>query len=1056
MNDMASTSSCKLRHIILKQAFSGLANFLKNPSLVFLAAAVLVMVFSVGSTYGGTTERVSIADDETQANGSSYAPSISDDGRYVAFHSDATNLVDSGDNNSLMNIYVRDCVSGTTERINNAISEIPNDASIEPSICQVGQYVVAFASDATDLVDLDENGYRDIFVYNRNTGETQRVSVGIGGDETNGLSESASISANGSFITFASDASNLVSGDPGDNVGIDESDIFVCDMENGFNIQCVSTSLSGIPANNNSRSPSISPHGRYVAFNSSATDLVEGDNNYLTDVFVYELETGNTIRVSIDSEGNEADGTSYNNSRFSISENGQFITFVSNATNLDLITEDTNGGWDVFVHEREMGVTKRVSVASDGTEGGYSDFAFSSISSDGRYVAFVTMASNLVPEDNNEWWDLFVHDMHTGKTERVNVASDGTVGNYGPYFIPSISGNGRYVAFQSFSTNLVSEDTNNSHDIFVHDRNGDSFTVENGGTFDTTVADLLDSGFASVIGNDIGLGGSPSVSVVTDPTHGTLSLFPDGTFVYTHDGSENLHDEFTYQVNGDATSDALVYITITTAGPDITSPYTLNHDPIPGATTVPIDANIVIHILDDGSGVDLTTVIMTVEDEIVYDGSNPGSYPFTTVEGDPSDYTITYDSTADPRVNIVNNQLVNVTVDASDLAGNVMDSDVYSFMTTAGSNPPYEDPAGDDDGDGIPNGEETLLGTDPGKKTLFVRPKKQTATWPPDDSRYVYWADFVEILFPHPNPETYPYLATIGPFEEAFNGMPVGVEIVVIGGDENHDLQHPYSPMDEFDYNPGDESKNTMDFDPDLDGWQGPHCDIMEVVYKDPNVFSKCEYRSVADGHTHFDSVIVWPQPDPDEVGRWLWDTKGYTLGNVGPLGYRTPMVWGKPLDNYIREGAYEEITAGEFPVSGLVDGNKCTTALCDELSPNDVNDDDEVEFNNITFLGTGEIEEVEGLYKGPYDRDEVLRRTLVHEMGHGLGFSHCGNSSCIMWSHVEDWDLYSFGDQAGACKHSYNGTEDIRTMGGIYPAYDNDGNYTGDVKLGIWNTRHQ
>jgi TolB protein len=483
--------------------------------------------------------------------------------------------------------------------------------------------------------------------------------------------------------------------------------------------------------------------------------------------------------------------------------------------------------------------------------------------------------------------------------------------------------------------------------------------------------------------------------------------------------------------------------------PDDAEPTPYMAQPTHGGSGFLIDTNIVVHVTDSGWGVDQGTIVMWVGDTIVYDGGNPDAYPNTTVTGDISDFTLTYD----PPSNFGYDQLVEVTIDAADLAGNIvtLSQGSFSFRTETESGNSYEDPEGDDDGDGIPNGEETLLGTDPGKKTLFVRPKKQIATWPLDDSRYVYWADFVEILFPHPDPETYPYLASIGPFEEAFNEMTVGVEIVVIGGDENHDLQHPYSPMDEFDYDPGDETKNTIDFDPDLDNWQGPHCDIMEIIYKDPGVFSKCEYGSIADGHTHFDSVIVWPQPDPDEVGRWLWDRKGYTLGNVGPLGYRIPMVWGKPLDNYIQEGAYTAIAAGQPPVTEL-----CTTALCDQESPNDVNDDDEVEFNNITFLGTGEIEVVGGLYKGPYDRDEVLRRTLVHEMGHGLGFSHCGNSSCIMWEYVEDWDLYSFGNQAGACKHSYNGTEDIRTMGGIYPAYDNDGNYIGDVKLGIWNTRHQ
>jgi Tol biopolymer transport system component len=142
------------------------------------------------------------------------------------------------------------------------------------------------------------------------------------------------------------------------------------------------------------------------------------------------------------------------------------VAFVSRVSNL--VSGDTNDTWDVFVHDRQSGQTTRVSAASDGAQGnGWS--AFPSISADGRYVAFVSRASNLVSGDTNDTWDVFVHDRQSGQTTRVSAASDGAQGNGWSAF-PSISADGRYVAFVSRASNLVSGDTNDTWDVFVHDR----------------------------------------------------------------------------------------------------------------------------------------------------------------------------------------------------------------------------------------------------------------------------------------------------------------------------------------------------------------------------------------------------------------------------------------------------------------------------------------------------------------------------------------------------------------------------------------------------------
>ena len=172
---------------------------------------------------------------------------------------------------------------------------------------------------------------------------------------------------------------------------------------------------------------------------------------------------GTTTRVSVRSNGTQGNDFS---AEASISATGRFVAFDSPASNL--VSEDTNNTIDVFVHDRKTGQTTRVSVASDGTQGNeFSDAP--SISASGRYVAFFSLASNLVSGDTNGTGDVFVHDRKTGQTTLVSVASDGTQANGGSVHA-SISANGRYVAFQSEASNLVSGDTNNTIDVFVHDR----------------------------------------------------------------------------------------------------------------------------------------------------------------------------------------------------------------------------------------------------------------------------------------------------------------------------------------------------------------------------------------------------------------------------------------------------------------------------------------------------------------------------------------------------------------------------------------------------------
>ncbi|MCB0000767.1 MAG: hypothetical protein KDE56_33615, partial [Anaerolineales bacterium] len=191
-------------------------------------------------------------------------------------------------------------------------------------------------------------------------------------------------------------------------------------------------------------------------------NLVSGDSNNLPDIFVHDRETGTTSHVSADSIS--IAGSNFNSP--SMSSDGHFVAFGSDASNL--VSGDTNGQTDVFVKDLQTSTISRVSVSSSGKQGN-GDSYYARISGNGRFVAFFSAASNLVSGDTNDAWDIFVHDRQTGTTSRVSVDSSGNEGNnFSSLF--SISNDGRFVAFASSASNLVSGDTSFISDIFVHDR----------------------------------------------------------------------------------------------------------------------------------------------------------------------------------------------------------------------------------------------------------------------------------------------------------------------------------------------------------------------------------------------------------------------------------------------------------------------------------------------------------------------------------------------------------------------------------------------------------
>ncbi|GIU84057.1 MAG: hypothetical protein KatS3mg008_0832 [Acidimicrobiales bacterium] len=289
-------------------------------------------------------------------------------------------------------------------------------------------------------------------------GATELVSVNASGGFAGGVSVAPSISADGRFVAFESSASDLV---PGDTNGA--ADVFVRDLVAGVTRLVSVNFVTGDSGNNASRAPSISADGRFVAFESSASDLVPGDTNGAADVFVRDLVAGVTRLVSV----NFVTGDSGNNASRapSISADGRFVAFESSAS--DLVPGDTNGVRDVFVRDLTSHVTR---LASKDAGGGASDgeSRHAHISADGRFVAFTSWASDLVSGDSNGVSDVFVHDLLSGVTRLASVDAAGGPTDGGS-LTPFLSADGRFLVFESWASDLASGDADGIRDVFVRD-----------------------------------------------------------------------------------------------------------------------------------------------------------------------------------------------------------------------------------------------------------------------------------------------------------------------------------------------------------------------------------------------------------------------------------------------------------------------------------------------------------------------------------------------------------------------------------------------------------
>ena len=450
-----------------------------------LVGAALLFAAALGAQAIAPTnvERVSVSPTEAEGNLASGGQSgVSADGRYVIFASEANNFGAGFSGGS--DIYVRDRQAGFTELVSRGDAQtaggrIANGASDSPSISSSGRYA-AFATLAGNLVAtaagaaIDTNGRSDIYFRDRR-GAVVWVSPAPANAVGDGASTLPKISGDGGTVVFQSTSTNLVAGDT--NV---QPDVFAATltMSNGlpqlFSVRQVSS--TNVVANGASTNADVSEDGSLAVFQSAATNLVTGDDNGETDIFLRDLSTGAIRIVSRATDEDETtpgelgDGPSTNPA---ISADGRFVAFLSEAANL--VEVDANDKRDVFVRDLVTNTTTRVSINDEEIEGDEDSGPVIApatqpvppdISDDGNVIVFTSAATNLVEDDTNEQEDVFAHDVTAGSTSRVSVGNGNVEADLGGSW-PSLSGSGRHASFATASTNLADEDLNAQPDIYL-------------------------------------------------------------------------------------------------------------------------------------------------------------------------------------------------------------------------------------------------------------------------------------------------------------------------------------------------------------------------------------------------------------------------------------------------------------------------------------------------------------------------------------------------------------------------------------------------------------
>ena len=465
-----------------------------------------------------------------------------------------------GDSNNRTDLFVRDLVSATTEQVNLDNTGLPVAAASGPLVAAItadGRYV-AFATPEA-LVAGDTNNQTDVYLRDRVASTIERVSLRADGTQITGVASFASISDDGRYVAFVA-SGTLVT--PADTLGV--QDVFVRDRTLGTTVM-VSLTSAGAPASAFSSGPWLSGNGRFVVFNSAATNLATGLTGSLSNLFVRDRDAdGNGVfdepggvQTALVTAGIAGGGANASTTVGRISPDGGFILYTSTATNL--VPNDTNGVQDVFLFDRQAASVVRISVGMGGAQTtALSDVAGlgTPLTADGRWAVFHSSATNLVPFDGNNNQDVFLFDRQSGTLTLVSARPDGSRTDTGGSGIgpfsqrASISADGTRVYFLSAATNLVAGDTNGTSDHFVK-------TIAPSGPNGPPAAqdgvvgtqeDLAAGGTLSATDPD---GNALTFTVVSPPSHGTVTITnaATGAFTYTPAANYNGADSFTFRAS---------------------------------------------------------------------------------------------------------------------------------------------------------------------------------------------------------------------------------------------------------------------------------------------------------------------------------------------------------------------------------------------------------------------------------------------------------------------------------------------------------------------------
>ncbi|MFQ5401706.1 MAG: hypothetical protein ACE5E7_19170 [Anaerolineae bacterium] len=429
---------------------------------LLLVILVLLTLGALAMLAGGTTnlERISLGTGGAEANDSSFYVYLSADGRFAAFESYASNWAADGLPN-FVDVFLRDRQTDMTIKVSHGYDgSNTDDDSIDPTLSADGRYLV-FNSYATNLVPNDTNRdlwFRDgldVFLYDRMTGQTQRVSLTWEGKQVDGNSF-GTITPDGRYVVFSSNGPNMVQGE---NNAARYSSIYLRDWRTGA-MERIAKAVDGGYPNGMLSNISASYDGRYIVYKGEASNLVANDTNGVSDIFLYDHQTGKTIRVSEPPGGGNANGLS---GQPWITSDGQYIVFKSYATNL--VPSDTNNQADIFVYTVATGEVRRVNLSAAGAQAN-GEGKDPSICDDGRFVSFTTDANNLVPGDTNGRRDVFLVDLARNEIWVATKNASGGWGNgraHRSYLTPDC----RLIGFASEASNLVANDANGARDIFL-------------------------------------------------------------------------------------------------------------------------------------------------------------------------------------------------------------------------------------------------------------------------------------------------------------------------------------------------------------------------------------------------------------------------------------------------------------------------------------------------------------------------------------------------------------------------------------------------------------